>query len=128
MLKEVTAGIKVCVETFYQPSHSNPTQSQHVFSYKITIENYSANVVQLKRRHWHIIDSNGIKREVEGEGVVGEQPVIEPGKSYQYISGCNLNSEMGKMRGTYLLERKNDGITFEVNIPEFIMIVPYKMN
>jgi ApaG protein len=67
-------------------------------------------------------------REVEGDGVVGQQPVLEPGQHHEYISGCNLKTEVGKMRGTYLMERIVDGKQFNVNIPQFVMVVPYKLN
>jgi ApaG protein len=65
---------------------------------------------------------------VEGEGVVGQQPVLEPGESHEYVSGCNLKTGIGKMRGTYLMERLVDGRQFQVVIPEFVLIVPYKLN
>ncbi|HEX5003530.1 MAG TPA: Co2+/Mg2+ efflux protein ApaG [Bacteroidia bacterium] len=128
MITEVTAGIKVSVETFYQPVHSNPAQSHYVFAYRITIVNESGETVRLKRRHWHIIDSDSSHREVEGEGVVGEQPYINQGETYRYVSGCNLSSEIGKMFGTYLMERTSDKRLFYVRIPKFSMIVPSKLN
>lgn len=99
-----------------------------MFAYKITIENNNEFPVKLLRRHWHIYDSNGSIREVEGEGVVGIQPVISPAASYQYISGCNLRSEIGKMQGSYLLENLNNKKTFNVTIPAFEMHAPFKMN
>jgi len=130
MITAVTSGIKVSVETFYRPDQSNAQLGQHVFAYRITIENNSEYSIQLKRRHWHIIDSNGEKKEVEGEGVIGQQPVIASGGTYRYVSGCNLDSEMGKMYGTYEMEKLNTNIkeNFFVKIPEFMMVVPYKMN
>ena len=128
MYKAVTKDVKVSVETFYQESASQPDSGHFVFAYRITIENHGENTLKLLRRHWHIVDLNGEKREVEGDGVVGQQPVIEPGRRHQYISGCNLQSEMGKMYGTYLMERQIDGSNFEVDIPEFHMVVPYKNN
>ncbi len=128
MFTEVTAGIKVTVETFYQPTHSNPSQHHYVFAYRITIVNESDETIKLKRRHWYIVDSDNARREVEGEGVVGEQPVLNPGEQYKYVSGCNLNTEIGKMYGTYLMERKSDAKLFYVKIPEFKMVVPSKMN
>jgi len=99
-----------------------------VFNYKIQIENNSDYTIQLLRRHWFISDSNGIVRQVEGEGVVGQQPIIEPGESYEYISGCNLTTEMGKMVGTYQMSRHLDESRFEVNIPAFQLIVPHRLN
>src|ERR1700712_5264484 len=128
MNSKISGGVKISVETYYQPEHSNPVNSEFMFAYKITIENNNEFPVKLLRRHWHIYDSNGSFREVEGEGVVGIQPVIAPGSSYQYISGCNLRSEIGKMQGTYLLENQNNKKTFKVTIPSFEMLAPFKMN
>ena len=128
MLTEITDGVKISVAVEYQPYYSNPVQSHYVFTYNITIENCSEFTVHLLRRHWHIFDSNGEVRQVEGEGVVGQQPVLEPGESHQYISGCNLKTTIGKMTGAYLMERIIDGKKFKVKIPEFTMVVPYKLN
>ncbi|MFN4313017.1 MAG: Co2+/Mg2+ efflux protein ApaG [Chitinophagaceae bacterium] len=124
----ITEGIQVSVETFYQPDYSNPIQSEYMFAYRITLENHNPFPVKLLRRHWEIFDSNGSHREVEGEGVVGVQPVIEPGESYQYVSGCNLRTEMGKMKGSYQMENSHNLRTFDVSIPSFEMIVPMKNN
>lgn len=123
-----TQGVKVTVTTNYLPDYSSPAQQHFVFAYKINIENLSEFTVKLLRRHWFIHDSNGVVREVEGEGVVGQQPVLEPGDSHEYVSGCNLKTGIGKMRGTYLMERLVDGEQFQVAIPEFVLIVPYKLN
>ncbi len=128
MVTEITRGIKVVVETEYQPSYSSPSQYHYVFTYKITIENQSDFTIQLKRRHWHIHDAGFTVREVEGEGVVGQQPVLEPGETHQYVSGCNLKSGLGKMVGTYQMERVVDGAVFPVNVPEFVMIAPLRLN
>jgi ApaG protein len=111
MVTEITQGIKVTVETEYQPAYSSPTQFHYVFTYRITIENQSENTIQLMRRHWHIYDA-----------------VIEPGQTHQYVSGCNLKSGIGKMSGTYLMERVVDGTKMQVNIPEFTMIAPIRLN
>ncbi len=124
----ISEGVQVSVETFYQPDYSNPLQSEFMFAYRINIENHNSFAIKLHRRNWQIFDSNGSHREVEGEGVVGEQPVIKPGESYQYVSGCNLRTEMGKMKGTYKMENLNSKQMFEVNIPSFEMIVPMKNN
>jgi ApaG protein len=128
MNSKISGGVKISVETFYQSEYSNPINSEFMFAYKVTIENNNQFPVKLLRRHWHIYDSNGSFREVEGEGVVGIQPVIVPGSSYQYVSGCNLRSEIGKMQGTYLLENINSKKTFNVTIPAFEMLAPFKMN
>lgn len=128
MTTEITEGVKVTVVTEFQPEYSSPAQAHYVFTYKISIENCSEYTVQLLRRHWFIYDANGSLREVEGEGVVGQQPVLEPGETHEYISGCNLKTGIGKMKGTYLMERVVDGKQFKVRIPEFTMIVPYRLN
>ncbi|MTI29662.1 Co2+/Mg2+ efflux protein ApaG [Xanthovirga aplysinae] len=128
MVTEITEGVKISVETEYQPEYSSPAQGHFVFTYRITIENKSPNTVQLLSRHWFIHDANNTVREVEGEGVVGQQPTIEPGKSHQYVSGCNLKSGIGKMYGTFLMERVLDEKKFRAIIPEFTMIFPYRLN
>ena len=113
MITQVTSGVKVSVEVYYRPDQSNADQSQHI---------------RLCRRNWFIIDSNATNRQVEGEGVIGEKPIIGTGEAYQYISGCNLDSEIGKMYGSYLMERLIDSKQFYVRIPEFQLVVPYKLN
>jgi ApaG protein len=128
MKTKSTAGIKVSVATEYNAKQSYPFASHYFFVYQITIKNISDYTVKLKKRHWDIYDSNGVKSIVEGEGVVGEQPVLYPGESYQYVSGCHLTTGLGKMRGVYLMEREIDGELFRVKVPEFLMIVPYKLN
>lgn len=128
MTSMISAGVRVSVETFYQPDYSNPVQSEFMFSYRITIENHNAFPVKLHRRHWQIFDSNGAYREVEGEGVVGAQPTLNPGEQYQYMSGCNLRSEIGKMQGIYDMENVYSKQMFEVNIPSFEMTAPFKNN
>jgi ApaG protein len=128
MVTATTKGIKITVETEYQPAYSSPSQFHFVFTYKITIENRSDQTIQLLRRHWYIHDASRPVKEVEGEGVVGQQPILEPGEVHNYVSGCNLKSGLGKMHGTYTMERIMDGKKFEVKIPEFTMFVPYKLN
>jgi len=128
MVTQITEGVKVSVVTEYQPEYSTPMQSHFVFAYKISIENCSDQTVQLLRRHWYIYDSDGSVREVEGEGVVGQQPTLEPGEIHEYVSGCNLKTSIGKMKGTYSMEKVVDGKQFIVNIPEFIMISPFRLN
>lgn len=128
MTTAVTEGIKVTVKTEYQSDYSSPLQAHYVFTYRITIENASDHTIQLLRRHWVIYDSIGTVRETGGEGVVGQQPVLEPGEKHEYVSGCNLHSSMGKMVGTYLIERIIDGKQLMIAIPEFTMVVPFKLN
>jgi ApaG protein len=128
MVHKVTNDVNIVVETFYQAAQSRPLQSEYLFAYRITIENLGTVPVKLLRRHWHIIDSNGDVREVEGEGVVGQQPTIEPGNSYQYISSCNLSSDMGKMYGTYTMEDLFSKKQMNIPIPEFQLLAPFKNN
>ena len=128
MISKISEGVKISVETFYQPEYSNPTTSEFMFAYRITVENHNSFPIQLLRRHWYIFDSNSDYREVEGEGVVGVQPKIPSGQSYQYISGCNLRSEMGKMHGVYFMENTETRQSFLVNIPAFELLVPFKLN
>ena len=128
MISKISEGVTISVETFYQPEYSNPSSNEFMFAYRITIDNNNNFPVKLLRRHWHILDATGSKREVEGEGVIGVQPQINAGSNYQYISGCNLKTEMGKMYGTYLMENVNNNKRFNVQIPAFEMIVPFKMN
>jgi ApaG protein len=128
MVSKISEGIKISVETYYQPDYSNPVNNEFMFAYKITIENNNSFAVKLLSRHWHIYDSTGSIKEVEGEGVVGVQPQINPGEFYQYISGCNLRAEIGKMQGTYLMENMVNKKTFTVIIPSFKMTTPFKLN
>lgn len=128
MVTAITQGVKISVETIYQEEYSNPANEHFMFAYQISIENLSDYSVQLMRRQWFIFDSNGTEREVEGEGVVGQQPVIEPGQSHTYVSGCHLTTDMGTMSGNYLMNRMVDGTDFIVDIPEFNLIVPYRLN
>ncbi|MGV8879321.1 MAG: Co2+/Mg2+ efflux protein ApaG [Sphingobacteriaceae bacterium] len=128
MINTITDGVRVSIETLYQPEYSNPANEHFMFAYKVSIENTGNFAVRLLRRHWDIFDSNGTNREVEGEGVVGLQPVIGPGNHYEYISGCNLKTEMGSMKGKYQMMRMVDQVLFDVIIPEFNLIAPYKLN
>ncbi len=128
MVTATTQGVKISVETMYQDEHSNPLNAHYMFVYRICIENLSDEEIQLMRREWLIFDSDGTTREVEGEGVVGEQPVLAPGASYTYISGCNLKTDIGSMKGRYLMKRIDNNTEFLVSVPEFKLIVPYRLN
>ena len=123
-----TNGIKISVETSYQAAESNPAHGQYAHAYQVTIENKSSDTVQLLKRHWFIMDSNGRKREVKGDGVIGKQPVLGPGESHQYVSWCPLQTTIGKMYGTFLMVRKPEDKEFYVRIPEFKLIVPTILN
>ncbi|MCG9899423.1 MAG: Co2+/Mg2+ efflux protein ApaG [Hydrotalea sp.] len=128
MVSKISEGVEISVETFYQNDYSNPMAGEFMFAYRITIENHNSFTVKLLRRHWQIFDSNTDYREVEGEGVVGMQPVIAPGEHYQYVSGCNLKTEIGKMSGSYTMQDLDTMREFKVKIPAFDLIVPIKLN
>lgn len=128
MVSKISEGIEVSVETFYQQDYSNPLNHEFMFAYRITLENHNSFTVQLLKRHWFIFDSNGENREVEGEGVVGVQPILKAGEQFTYVSGCNLKTEMGKMQGHYELINQNTLQPFFVKIPAFELIAPQKNN
>jgi ApaG protein len=128
MVKISTHNISVSVEAKYWPNRSLPHENNYFFVYFVTIENNSDFTVQLTKRHWDIFDSIGDHRTVDGEGVVGETPVLKPGEKFEYNSGCNLTSDMGFMEGYYTLSNLRDGTEFEIDIPRFELLVPSKMN
>lgn len=105
------------------PEQSDIKEDQYVFAYTITIENTGSETAQLISRHWIITDGNFAVQEVRGLGVVGEQPVIKPGETYEYSSGCQLKTPVGTMRGSYQMVAE-DGTQFEATIPEFTLSVP----
>ncbi|MGH2569092.1 MAG: Co2+/Mg2+ efflux protein ApaG [Bacteroidota bacterium] len=115
-----TEGIKITVRPVYLDGQSDALQRKFVFAYFIRIENERSETVQLLRRHWHIHHSSGRTEEVEGEGVVGQQPAIAPGASHEYNSFCILETMEGHMEGTYLMKRPN-GELFRVAIPRFTL-------
>lgn len=127
-MTHISNGIKISVRVRFKEEYSEPDKNYFVFSYRITIENYNQFEVQLLRRHWDIFDSNGIKTIVDGEGVVGEKPVLAPGEVFSYESGCSLESGMGRMGGFYELMVTNNGELFQAEIPEFVMEVPFLLN
>ncbi|MCX6294409.1 MAG: Co2+/Mg2+ efflux protein ApaG [Sphingobacteriales bacterium] len=128
MHSKLSTGIVITVETFYQQEYSNPKNYDFMFAYKITIQNSNLFPVKLLSRYWHILDSNGMVKEVEGEGVVGIQPVIQPAEKYQYVSGCNLKSELGRMQGHYVLQNMHLKTTFIAEIVPFYLTAPMKLN
>ena len=128
MVTEVTKGVKVTVSTEYLAEYSSPMQHHYVFAYNVTIENQSDFAIQLERRHWFIYDSNGHVREVEGEGVVGQKPILEPGQKHSYVSGSNLKTSIGKMAGTFQMRKLVNDYIFDVIIPEFTLMAPFRHN
>jgi ApaG protein len=128
MITGISQGIKISVETLFQEEYSNPNNEQFMFAYRIEIENLSDYTIQLLRRQWFIFDSAGTQKEVEGEGVIGIQPILEPGESHAYVSGCQLTTDIGSMKGNYSMIRVVDESHFKVEIPEFVLIAPYRLN
>ena len=120
----VSHGIRVDVEPAYLEGHSNPFEGQYIFQYHVQLTNESDVVVTLRRRHWIIIDEQGEREEVTGDGVIGMQPTLQPGHSFEYESYCPLNTRWGTMEGSYTFEHEEDGTVFEVEIPRFFLVAP----
>lgn len=121
--RAITDGIEVEVEPFYLEERSDPSQGRYVWAYRVTIENRSDFPVQLLSRYWHITDANGRVEEVRGDGVVGEQPELGPGDSYQYTSGCPLPTPSGIMVGRYTMQSGSKRL-FDIDIPAFSLDLP----
>ena len=124
----VTEMISISVQPRYEAEESNPAIGKFIYSYQVTIENNSFVNVKLLSRHWYIIDSIQIRREVKGEGVIGKQPILAPGGTFQYVSWCPLNSPIGKMYGNYVFVNLSERATFKVLIPEFLLVSDFKLN
>ncbi len=122
---QTTAAIKVIVEPFFLEEQSEPEDNHFVWAYHVRIENNGQKTVQLMTRHWRITDSLGNTQEVQGDGVVGEQPVLTPGESFEYTSGTPLGTPSGIMVGTYQMETES-GDRFDVDIPAFSLDSPHQ--
>ena len=120
---ETTSAITIIVEPFYLDEQSEPSEGHFVWAYHVRIENNGDETVQLMTRHWRIIDSLGNVQEVRGDGVIGEQPVLPPGESFEYTSGTPLGTPSGIIAGTYQMET-NRGKCFDVTIPAFSLDRP----
>lgn len=118
-----TAGVVVRVAVSYLPEQSEPARGRWFWAYHIRIENDGGQAIQLLTRHWVITDGRGARHAVEGEGVIGEQPLIAPGASYDYVSGCPLATPTGAMQGNYHVVGA-DGHGFDVTIPRFALLAP----
>ena len=115
------------VKSQYLPERSQPRRQQYVFAYTVTIHNEGGETAQLRSRHWVITDADGNAQEVRGDGVVGEQPTLRPGQSFEYTSGCSLRTPRGTMEGTY--QMVNDaGDRFDARIAPFILALPHSLN
>jgi ApaG protein len=118
-----THGLSVQVEPRYLPQNSDPSKNNFVFAYHITIRNGSIRTATLRKRRWLIIDADGDRNVVEGDGVVGQQPTLEPGDTYEYTSFCPLETRWGTMEGAFLMEDP-DGERFEINVGRFFFVGP----
>lgn len=117
----------ITVRPQFLPEHSSPEEEQFVFAYTVTIRNTGETTAQLVSRHWIITDANNRTEEVKGEGVVGEQPILQPGEAFEYTSGCPLPTPVGSMKGSYLFVAE-DGTQFEAAIPEFVLSIPRSLH
>ena len=124
MYEETTNGIKVSVRPVYLEDQSSPEDDHYVWAYNVRIENQGTEQVQLMNRHWRITDAMGRSQDVRGAGVVGEQPILQPGDSYEYTSGTPLQTPSGIMMGEYEMACQ-DGSGFEVTIPAFSLDSPH---
>lgn len=122
--KAVTRQISVSVKPFYLEDESEPDESRYIWAYQIEIENLGPDTVQLQSRHWSIINAYGQTEEVFGDGVVGEQPILEPGDAFEYTSGAPLSTPSGFMRGTYQMTDEK-GKSFDIEIPIFSLDSPH---
>lgn len=120
---EETRGLIVRVAVSYLPEQSQPGSERWFWAYHIRIENEGEMAAQLMTRRWVIIDGRGARHIVEGEGVIGEQPIIEPGEAYDYVSGCPLTTPDGSMQGSYQMLGE-DGSLFDIGIPKFALTAP----
>ena len=127
MSDTTTRGVRVEVQSSYVPERSAPRDSRYFFAYKIRISNRSEETVQLLSRHWVITDGDGNVEHVRGPGVVGEQPVLEPGESFEYTSFCPLPTPIGSMHGTYQMVTPG-GSSFDAEIAPFSLAVPHALN
>ncbi len=128
MVQQVTKGIKISVETTFEGSFYRNYKIQYAFGYKVTIENQSKDSVQLQSRHWEILDSLNNEEVVDGEGVIGKKPVLKPGESHTYTSGCLLTSPFGAMQGYYTMVNFTTTKKFTVDIPTFKLSAPFAIN
>jgi ApaG protein len=123
---KTTRGIRVTVRSFYLEDQSHPDENQFVWAYRVRIENRGKQTVQLLRRSWQIIDGQGRTKYVQGDGVVGEQPVLEPGGEFEYTSGTPLDTPSGFMHGAYHMIVPESGEAFDVSIPAFSLDSPHQ--
>jgi ApaG protein len=127
MSDTMTRGIRVQVQSFYDEERSSPQENYYFFAYRVTISNFGEESAQLVSREWIITDGNGDAQRVQGPGVIGEQPVLAPGESFEYTSFCPLPTPVGSMHGSYLMVLASGG-RFEAEIAPFSLSVPHAVN
>ena len=127
MEREISEEVEVCAESYFLKEHSSPEEHHYVYAYKIRISNLGSRTVQLLTRHWIITDSNGEVSEVRGDGVVGEQPVLDPGEDFEYASRRHLKTGMGTIQGSYEMIGEK-GESLDVSTPCFTQSVPGMVN
>ncbi len=127
MSDTTTQGIRVQVESFYDEDRSAPQENYYFFAYRVTISNVGEEPAQLVSRDWIITDATGYQQQVQGPGVVGEQPLLAPGESFEYTSFCPLTTPVGSMHGTYRMVQEN-GESFDAVIAPFSLAVPHSVN
>ena len=128
MVTQITKGIKVSVESSFEGTYYKESKLHYAFEYSVKIENQSKELVQLDSRHWVILDSLKEEETVDGEGVIGKKPVLKPGQSHTYTSGCLLASPYGAMYGYYRMINLNSTKKFNVMIPVFKLSAPFSLN
>jgi ApaG protein len=128
MVTQITRGIKISVKTSFEGTYFKNHKMHFAFSYEITIENHSKDSVQLMTRHWEIFDSLNDLEIVDGEGVIGRKPVLKPGETHTYNSGCLLASPYGAMRGSFNMVNFTSTRNFRVIVPTFRLSAPYALN
>ena len=128
MVTQITKGIKVSVESSFEGTYYKESKLHYAFEYSVKIENQSKELVQLDSRHWVILDSLNEEETVDGEGVIGKKPVLKPGQSHTYTSGCLLASPYGAMYGYYRMINLNSTKKFKVMIPVFKLSAPFSLN
>jgi Uncharacterized protein affecting Mg2+/Co2+ transport len=123
-----TNGITIKVESHYQKKHSSPKENRYIHAYQVTIRNERDKPVKLLERMWRIMDANGLIRKVSGKGVIGKQPELAPGEEHRYVSWSPMSTDLGKMSGFYTFIELGSDTAFLVDIPEFKLICPNKLN
>ena len=128
MITQITKGIKVSIRTTFEGTFFKNYKMHYAFGYTITIENQGKETVQLVSRHWDVLDSLKEIETIDGEGVIGKKPVIKPGKSHTYSSGCLLTSPVGAMKGYYVMVNLSSSESIEVEVPTFKLAAPFVLN